>query len=140
MAPRDVDVLRARLNAVVSAARALSGQIEDLHVYAFDRPANGETKVAGGNTIDDPLGVGDQRARALWHTLEDKLKEAETLVVGLGRAVGNLLSAGPSAEITRGSLIRKAELKAAVKRQARRAGNGEYTPRRLMEQPPYPGA
>lgn len=140
MAPRDVDALRARLAAVIRASRALSAQLEDLHAYAFDRRAGGEAKVAGGDTDDDPLGAGNPRARMLWERLETKIREADLLLVGLSQATANLLSAGPSAEATRGSLIRKAELKSAVRRQRRREADGEYTPRRMIEQPPYPGA
>lgn len=140
MAPRDVEVLRARLAAVVAAARTLSNHLEDLHVYAYDRPAGGETKVAGGDSADDPLGGGNQTARALWHGLEAKLKDTEVVVVGLSRAVGNLLSAGPGPEDMRGTHISKAEYKRRTKGQARRAANGDYTPRRLLDQPPYPGA
>jgi hypothetical protein len=140
VAPSDVEALRTRLAAVVAAATFVSDHLEDLHAYAYDRAAGGETKVAGGNTDDDPLGVGNPAARLLWHGLEAKLNDIETIIVGLSRAVGNLLSAGPGPDDMRGTHISKAEFKRNTKRQARRAAGGDYTPRRLIDQPPYPGA
>lgn len=138
MAPREVDILRAYCAAIVTATRNLSHQLEDLHVYAYDRPASGEVKVAGGDSTDDPLSIGNERARAIWGGLEARLKGLQTDMVALNQAVANLLSAGPSAEETRGTDVQKADFKRAIKRQSKRASNGEYTPHRMMEQPSYP--
>lgn len=139
MTARDVDILRARLTAITLAARTVRAHLEDLHVYAYDKQAGGETKVSGGNADNDLLVTGNDAARVLWHRFEAELRHAETTLVALAHDVGNLFSAGPSPEPTRGAWIRKAEYRAAIKRQTRRAAAGDYTPHRLVDQPPYPG-
>ncbi|MGH9281641.1 MAG: hypothetical protein ACRD0S_01755 [Acidimicrobiales bacterium] len=139
MAPREVDVLRARLEAIAGAAAALAAQIEDLHVVAYERQARDEVKVAGsaGGGIDT---VGDQRARSLWRRLDVELQAIEIGLVGLERAAGNLLCEGPSALQTRGSMVSPGEFARAVLKQRERRESGDYTPHRTEDQPNYPGA
>jgi hypothetical protein len=140
MAPRDVVALRARLTGIVDAARSLAANAEDLHVLAYDQPAGDEVKVAGGVPTSVYLDtVGNHQARRLWRCLEDELEVVETGLVALRHAVANLLSAGASAPVTRGSSLRPGELPRLLRRKAQRRAAGEYTPERTEAQPKYPG-
>lgn len=137
MSARDVEILRARLQAIARAALRLAGELEDLHEVAYTPAVAGHDKVSGGG-VSGLETVGDPRARALWRRL-DELRDLELAIVTLEQAVGNLLASGPSPEPTRGSLIPKREFRAALRRQRQRDARGEYTPRRNVDQPPYPG-
>jgi hypothetical protein len=137
--PRDVDALRAHLRSASTVALRISHHLEDLHTLAFDRHVSGGERTSGGNWPPPGVeAVGDERARDLWGRLSTLARQVEMTLRALEWATGNLLAVGPSAEETRGSLILHQEYADALTRQRRRRTAGEYTPERMVDQPPHP--
>jgi hypothetical protein len=136
--PRDVAQLRTRLQAIATAALTLATHAEDLHGLAFERHVGATERVSGGDHHPGVENIGDAKARLLWARLEEAARPMELTVRALGWAVANHLSRGGSAEETRGSLILHQEYAEALGRQRRRRTAGEYTPERMVDQPPHP--
>jgi hypothetical protein len=140
LTPRDVNDLRARLEAAAVAAAALARHVDDVHSLAYEKHVSPGERVTVKKPFPDGLEVvGDLRARILWAHLVKHAHHVESILLTLEQGVGNLLAAGRSAEDTRGSLISSAEFAHAVQAQRRRASAGDYTPARSQEQPGYPG-
>jgi len=135
---RELDVLAARLAAIVAAAQSIGRQLVDLHGIAYERAGTGLDRV-GGRTNAGVETHGDERARHIWRRLEAAIESLETDIRAIDSAISNLLSKGGSVEQTRGSLIPRREFRAELKRQKLRRDRGEYTPYRTLDQPDYPG-
>lgn len=139
MAPRDVLVLRARLEDIAASATSLSRAAEDLYGIAYERGSGVDVKVSGGGGQAGLDTVGDARAKRLWRRLEKHVKASELALRALVHGAGNLLAEGETDDRLRfGSAITAAELDALVSRQAGRRARGEYTPARTEEQPAHP--
>lgn len=140
MAPREVSVVEARIDALVAAARRLRPHLTDVHSLAYEKSSSvDDVKVAGG-AAGDVGTTGDLQARHLWSQLERKLRDVETVVRACEVATLNYLSAGESPPETRGSLISKREYRDRIRNQRRAADRGEHISPRLVDQPPYPGS
>lgn len=136
----DVDDLRRRIDHLTRAAARIRSQLDDLHSVAFE-PSTATTepgqRVRGGQADRTPRS-GPDTAKALWGRAELELARCEDVLVGLERAVTGWFMVTAAVEPTRGSLIPAAEHSRLLAKQRARARNGEYTPARLMDQPPHP--
>lgn len=139
MTHRDVDVLRARLTAIVGAATMLGRHAEDLHCLGFERAVRDEAKVSKTGVVEVDA-IGDPLIRQLWRRLFEEIRVIETTIRALEWASNNALSAGAGVEESRGSLVSKGEFNAALRRQRQRGDRGEYVPAKLVDQPRYPGS
>lgn len=140
--PRDVSALTRRVDHLTRAAGRIRNQLEDLHSVAYD-PSTATTdpgdRVSGG-TRDHAPRTGLDAAKALWGRAETELARAEDLLVGLERKITGLFMVTAILEPTRGSLITAAEHARRLKRQEQNRRDGDYTPARLVDQPPHPRA
>lgn len=136
---RELEHLRGRLDQIERSARALYNHIADLHAQAWERAGHG-LEPTGRSTTSGVDVVGDPRAQALWRSLAEEVEEAGKRLAALRAAVHHYLSAGPSPEATRGSMISKGDFRAQLRRQRQRQDAGQYTPHRIESQPNYPGS
>lgn len=142
MAPRDVEVLRARLEDITATAALLAKGLDDLHSLAYEQGAGSEVRVSG--SAYPPPGVatvGDPRARSVWKRLETGIRAAELSLQALLHAAGNLLTEGQEDDQPRfGSALGEEEFRRLLDKQEQRRRRGEYTPAKAMPQPTYPNA
>lgn len=140
MTARDVQDLQHRLDSIVRQAQLLRSQIPDLHSMAYEAPVGDDPKVTEskrfGYYLDD---VGDAFARKVLTRLSEIVRQADDVLTGFSATVGNMMSVGQTPEHTRGSLVSSADLAKQIQRQRQREACGEYTPRRMIPQPRYPG-
>lgn len=141
MSARDVDQVARRIDHLTHAAARIRNQLADLHSIAWE-PSTATTepgqRVNGGQADHAPRS-GPDVAKHLWRRAEIELARCEDLLVGLERAVTGWFMVTAILEPTRGSLIHAAEHARQLANQRARKAAGEYTPTRLVDQPPHPG-
>lgn len=138
-AHNDIDTLRHQLDIIIRSATAIRRQLHDLHSIAYEPGTSPAEKVRKTKTDYVPRVLDEAPAsRHTWERLEVEVKKAQEKFVGLERAVFRHFTAGTS-EPTRGSLIRPEEHAEQLDNQRARQAAGEYTPARLMDQPPHYG-
>jgi hypothetical protein len=137
--PRDLATLRARLNSIQRASQHLQCHLQDLHDIGYVPGGDVGEQVSTGGPSDRPPPAGDPLARKLFARLVLELADVERVMVAAQMSTFNYLMAGTGAPQTRGSLISKADLRAQVANQRKRARRGEYVPAKLETQPGYPG-
>lgn len=139
-AHNDIVTLQRRANHLIQAATGIRDQLADLHAAAWERTNSGAEKVRESKTDHVPP-VGDLApyARKLWNDTQAVLERAEAAIVGIERRVTGHFMVTAALEPSRGSLITKEEHARQLANQQTRRRNGEYTPARLLDQPPHPG-
>jgi hypothetical protein len=137
---RDVDLLQHRLDSLTRGATRIRQHLADLHCLAYEAAAHtgDDVKVRTTNTDHTPK-AGDPRARHVWERLAVEVARCEDILVGLERQVLGYFMVTSSVEPSRGSLIPAGEHARLLAAQRARAAAGEYTPARLVDQPPHPG-
>lgn len=141
MTARDVDLLAHRLDALTRAATRIRQHLADVHCLAFEATTGhtDDVKVRTTKTDHTPKS-GDPRARRVWDRLLVEVCRCEDILVGLERqTTGYFLVGSHSAEPSRGSLIPAGEHARLLANQRARAAAGDYTPAKLIDQPPHPG-
>ena len=139
-AQNDVAALQRRIDHLTRAAGRIRAQLADLHSTAWEAStATGDGERVRGGQQDHSPRSGPDLAKHLWRRCEAEVGRCEDLLVGLERAVTGWFMVTAILEPTRGSLIPQAEHDRLLAAQRARAKNGEYTPTRLMDQPPHPG-
>lgn len=140
-AHNDIVNLQRRVDHLTRAATRIRAQLADLHSVAWE-PSTATTdpseRVSGGRGDNSPRS-GPDVAKALWRRSETELARVEDILVGLERKITGWFMVTAIVEPTRGSLIPAAEHDRLLAAQHTRAKNGEYTPARLIDQPPHPG-
>lgn len=135
-APR-IDAVRNEIRHASSLLQLLAGQLDDLHVLAYDRSAStGGDKVRGGSRDYALDNHGDRRARDLYEQIAKDLRHTINDLVGSIKSVRGYLTSGSgggrrdaSADATTDEVL------AALDAQRRRHQRGEYQPTPLTPQP-----
>jgi len=135
---RDVDLLANRLDTLTRAAGRIRAHLADLHCLAFEPHIGEDIKVRQSKTDHTPR-AGDPRAHHVWDRLTLEVGRVEDILVGLERQVVGYFMVTSIVEPSRGSLIPAAEHARQLANQRARKAAGEYTPTRLVDQPPHPG-
>lgn len=142
----DVDLLTRRLDILARTAAAVRAHAGDLWVLGWEQPNTTDPLERERVSGDDPVlndhapRAGDPRARRLFDQICVNVAQMEAELVGFERATKRLFFVGSrSAEPTRGSLIPAGEHARLLANQRARAAAGDYTPERLIDQPPHPG-
>lgn len=151
----DIATLQRRIDHLTRAATRIRAQLADLHGLAYEAAVHdNEPHRAGGFESRPPPGadrdhpdIGTKpprrisrrdQAHHLWTRTTDEIRRCEDILVGLERAVTGWFMITTILEPTRGSLITADEHARQLANQHTRAKNGEYTPARLVNQPPHP--
>lgn len=151
MTRRPAHIIRAAnaLESIQHRAEALAGQLEDLHVLAYDQP-RGDNAGRGAPRqqwyLDE---LGQRRAKDALRHLERTVMRLDSDLGKLHAEVFGIVTEGEPADASlRGTLLgaldaqgalipgsAKQELERAVAAQRRRAARGEYQPARVERQP-----
>lgn len=142
MPDRELEALRARLEAIAATAAFLAEHAGDLFTIAFEAGSNGYDGAGGGSGPESsPPRAGDDYALKLWARLFREAERADAELVGLQRATLAVFKVtSPRPPRSRGSLTSGAEHRRLVTKQTERRSAGAYTPKRLEDQPAHPSA
>ena len=139
----DLERLRRTLALLPRRAEVADRALDALHSLAYDRGSSGAEPVSASRQAWYLDEVGSAKAKRL---LRDLIRDVDRVVTAFDRTVeelADLVNGGPGPDATlRGTLLgdddghgADAELRAALKAQARRRGRGEFTPAPTERQP-----